>query len=429
MHEFPVPARSRAPRSKANVRKSSVDDVIRANNPKVATIIVLLLLWCLGDIFIWIVTPLYFVGNSAFDAIQEQMGPKIAFFAACYCATLFIGWKYFRAIWAIGESSDTLRTPHMLALICIVFIVTYNIAFLLLGGLTWRETYGNLITGSQLIYYLRALEGVPLIACMVLVCRGHRVPILAGIIVASYVGLQLLGSNRGIAFAALVAMGLMRLDLLRRHWRAASVFGFAAFLVFTAIGVQREWRAAGGSGLVQTQYLSGAAVNSTMFRLSEYYGHIVFNRSSNEGFVREPFRNFDRIPLAFVPAVAASSKRPLDDGPETLRTQFGFVNVGTFLSIPITLVGDTYLRFGFWGSFVYALYIGGILILWTAIAGRFSGGWMSLILIYVFVHLIRLYPNSFLGAINFLIYKPARDLLLFGLLGLAAAACVRLRRS
>lgn len=396
-----------------------------------------LLAWCVfaGEASVWLVAGSYFWLVSPQSWASHPVEKMLL--AGSYCALVWAGLalglrgtgRLLRRAW--GRTEGGYQRGFALFLIAGYFL--HSGLFVYLGGLRAREVHGNFLTPDDSLYWLRGFEGFPMLATLYLfhhlVLRdrpGERYLRYAGMAATLVsVVLTLASGGRGTMMAVVVALlfsavldrGARRVFLRPMLWTGLVGVG----MVFYLVGELRTMYGDAGERLAAFQMEREATAESTvadaidksMFRLSELYGHVVINQSL-EGETVDPFLNFDRLLLTFVPAALAPAKLPLDDGPENLAMYFGFGDeISDFKSLPITFQADLFWRFGYWGPLVGAGLVVLIALGWTRGILRFAPDLAPILLVYLAIHLLRVYPSSLLGMIGLLTYKMGRDVLIF----------------
>jgi hypothetical protein len=318
-------------------------------------------------------------------------------------------------------------------------LVLYEVLYIALGGLTARETVGNLLTSENSLYWLRAVEGYPVLASLYLyafISYGARdnqrtLYWISVSVIGLYCLLLLASGGRGgtvILLSALLLFRITRSGIKSILGKKNTYIGLAAVLVtFYVVGELRTFADYSSQSERIEAFLeqraatsdstAGDAIEKIMFRLSELYGHVVINRCLL-GEASNPFLNVERLFLTMVPAAFVPSKQPLDDGPENLALYFGFGSeINEFKSLPITLQADLFWRFGYLGPVVGGIIVAVLCSLWLNVMFRsrlvFFGP--DIFVAYLAVHLLRLYPSSILGVIGILTYKMLRDVVFFSL--------------
>jgi hypothetical protein len=393
-----------------------------------------------GEATVWFIAGTYFNLFSSFpwaDNLATKWSLVLGY-ALTYSFILQILGKQRNQLIAESFCEASRLKSHSVAKGLAVGLVIYEVLYITLGGLSARETVGNLLTAENSLYWLRAVEGYPILASLYLyayITRESYVkkttlywPVAA--IIGAYCLLLLASGGRGgtmILLSAIVLSEIARSGIKTVLTSKVTYLGILiALAAFYVVGELRTFADYSTPSERMKAFLEqrsatsestiGDAIEKTMFRLSELYGHVVINRSI-EGEVSMPFLNVERLFLTMVPAAFVPSKQPLDDGPENLALYFGFGSeISEFKSLPITLQADLFWRFGYLGPLVGGLIVGGLSSGWLLAIFRTKllAHQCDVLIAYLAVHLLKLYPSSVLGVIGILTYKLLRDVIIFG---------------
>lgn len=126
--------------------------------------------------------------------------------------------------------------------------------------------------------------------------------------------------------------------------------------------------------------------------------------------------NFDRLPYTFVPQFLYPGKLPLNDGWERLVLYHGY-NDSTFASCPMTIIADTYERFGIPGVLGFHIVIGIVLVFLNRLVLLLQWKLLAVLLIVCFAKAsLRIYAESFLGFVSATFYGFLRDTIIISLI-------------
>lgn len=391
----------------------------------------------LGEASVWLVAGSYFWLVNPQSWAEHSVEKMIL--AGTYCLLVWLGLRL--GLRDAGRWLEAARArmaasySRVFAMVLVAGYFLHSALFVYLGGLRAREVHGNYLTAQDSLYWLRGFEGFPMLATLYLFHHlvlterpGEWLLKYAGMAATGLsVALTLVSGGRGTMMA--IVAGLLLSAVLDRGWKKVLLrpLPWAALLavgmVFYLVGELRTLAAYGGAGerweafQQELQAKPDSAledlIEKSMFRLSELYGHVVINESM-AGEKTEPFLNFDRLLLTFVPAALAPAKQPLDDGPENLALYFGFANdISDFKSLPITFQADLFWRFGYWGPVLGAGLVVSLTLLWTRAVLWLIPEMAAILVVYLAMHLMRVYPSSVLGVIGLLTYKLGRDVFIF----------------
>jgi hypothetical protein len=324
--------------------------------------------------------------------------------------------------------SDLLRALFVFAGIFFVF----QAISLQVMGLNARFEIGNyhqvgsrdyIVAGFSMVAYpFYALLGMSLKAKLT---SGWNIAVAATVIVI--VGFLSLTGGRSTALEPLVVL-FIGASFSVVPWRRISFFCAASLplvaFIMIVIGVARGTGAFSGGNvtekvtaitkIVKEGRNEGDQYDSPLFvlfsRLYEPSAQAVIDNVAETGH-RIGFLNTERLLFVFVPQFVYPKKKPLDDGNERLTSDYGYA-VTEFSSTPLTLLADSYERFGIAGVAVFHLLAGALLCIVGNLIFRVRERILALILLICCARATLLtYPFSTLGFFHFLFYGLARDIL------------------
>ena len=307
---------------------------------------------------------------------------------------------------------NLLRQPldGKLVNIAIVVSIIWVVAGFATGYVDSRETVGTRTIANNGLYLFRLFEGIPLFTIPVLAndfFNKKGVQKLPSAFAAFLFALiSVLSGGRELVALLFFIFAIVGSTFVPRALIVSYLGGMLALLigVFVAIGANRIGASVDDQG--ENVFFE------LFFRLSEPYGHYVIDQAL-DGYIGEPFRNFDRLLYLYVPEILLDQKLPINDGPEVLHDFFGYVQIDDYLSLPITFLADFIFRFSLFGIGLAAGYYYFACKIYNKIICSMPKEIHLSILFYCIYLFIRNYPNGLLGSVQWLFYKGIRDILIF----------------
>jgi hypothetical protein len=331
-----------------------------------------------------------------------------------------------------------------------IYIVFQSISLHVLG-LNARSEIGNirqigsssyLVAGLQMVAYpFYALLGMSLKRRLVSVWN-----LTIAVTMVFVVGVLSLTGGRSAALEPLVVL-FIGATFSIVPWRRIALLSAASIpLVVFVMIVLGTARGTGGfsggdvgdkmaaiSSVVREGRNEGDQYDSPLFvlfsRLFEPSAQAVIDHVAETGH-HVGFLNSERLLYVFVPQFAYPAKKPLDDSNERLALDYGYA-VNEYTSAPLTLLADSYERFGVVGVVVFHLLAGALLGAVGALIFRIRERILALVLLICCARAaLLMYPVSTLGFFHMLLYGLLRDVVVISLLyGSALFLIKTLRRS
>lgn len=302
------------------------------------------------------------------------------------------------------------------------------------GILSWRTTIGTGFSVDSLPYFTSALASVQYLFFFFLGAymkepfwQRRNIIILIILLILGILFALPGGRETSLRIIFIFLAGVFFSDLKLKNFRLVAVFFtlLTVVLVFT-IGYVRSYGDFTEKNIHERLDLVVEVIKkreplydnqydnplySVFTRIAEPSGQIVIDNTSQDiqyaGFV-----NFDRLSYLYTPKFLDESKPSIDDGAERLYTTYN-VPFSEYSSSPITLLADSFARWGYFGVFVVSLIISFILLLVGNVFFRLKNKLLGAILLIYFSSIaLRFYALSVLGSINAIAYIFPRDFII-----------------
>jgi hypothetical protein len=345
------------------------------------------------------------------------------------------GWLAFRIVGTRKMSekfNGSRRQPAVMYLLVFgLFYLVYEYEYVKVFGFNARwDTGSDLKVGSN-YYFVSGLHAMayPFYIAIGLSLRRKFWSMRnlgMGILLSVSVVLQFLTGGREPALEPIFFVGLAAL-FSPINWRNLALLSLAgisgALLLMIVLGRARD-----ESGFAEGSLREKVAATQRAIRFGDSSGNPVRTDASVLLFSRlfEPSAqividgvsrtsihsgliNMERLEFLFIPKVIGKSKLPLDDGDERLVMDYG-VRSDEFSSSPLTLVADSYDRFGVVGVVVFHIFVGICLVVVARVIMLCKYDVLRIIWMGCFARIaLRLYPSSDLGFIQAVFYGFPRD--------------------
>ncbi len=347
-----------------------------------------------------------------------------------FLAFLILGHKPEReVIYNLPESQVVKGLIITLAVLSIWTILSY------IGGiLTGRALLGKFISPESLLYFTSAFSAVQYLFFFFLgaymkepFISRRNLLILATLVVFGILFALPGGREISLRIIFVFLAGVLFSHLKLKNFRIiVSFFAVFAVMLIFVIGYIRSYGdftqknikervdliievAKKHEPLYNNEYDN--PLYSVFTRIAEPSGQIVID-STVQGMPYAGFINFDRLRYLYTPKFIDKNKPPMDDSSERLFTEYN-VPYSEFTSSPITLLADSFARWGYTGVFVTALILSFILsFVGRAFYSIKNKLWSAVLIIYFASVALRLYALSVLGNINVIAYILPRDIVI-----------------
>lgn len=315
--------------------------------------------------------------------------------------------------------------------------IVFQIASLQVMGLNARSEIGNyhevgsasyIVAGFNMVAYpFYALLGFSLKPK--LICTWN---FLVALVIILVIGLLSLTGGRSTALEPLVVL-FVGAAFSGISWRKIMYLGAGSLpliaFVMIVVGVARgTGDFIGGNvtekvhaitSVVKERRSMGDQYDSPLYvlfsRLYEPSAQAVIDNVADTG-RHVGFLNYDRLLFIFIPKFVYAGKKPLDDSNERLRDDYGYAT-NEYTSAPLTLLADSFERFGYWGVAVVHFIAGLLLSVIGVFIIRMRERVLALILMVCCARSILLvYTVSTLGFLHILLYGLFRDIVIISLI-------------
>lgn len=404
---------------------------------------VLPLVFALGTIFCWVMGflgCLYLLPNTDFLIGRHTLLTMVLLNIALlggFMGTMFS----FSFVWKTPEAEKTSplsESSVVKGLLVTLAILVAWISISYVGGiLTARANLGSFLNPDSILYFTSALSAVQYLfffflgAYMKEPAFSKRNIIIILILIASGLLFALPGGRSTTVRILFVFLsGVLFSNLKLKNLKIMTVFfGFFAIAILFTIGYVRSYGdfqertvpqridilvsvIRDHQPLYNNQYDN--PLYSIFTRIAEPSGQVVID-NVGEAKTYAGFINFDRISYLYTPKFIDEDKPSLDDGPERLYLDYN-VPFDEFTSSPITLLADSYARWGYVGVFAIPFILSFLLATIGRILYSLQNKLLGIFLIFYFMSIcFSMYTMSILGLINMLFYIFIRDFLVISL--------------
>ncbi|HIF9082731.1 TPA: hypothetical protein ACX6NP_003647 [Photobacterium damselae] len=393
-----------------------------------------ILAWITGEFIVWIIS--FYLLQNVFDFELTNEPDYRYFLFSIYITVAFISSRFlilktnglsYKVSSAFIEckKSDLKNLDRWFTL----FSCIYFLLFIFCGGLSAREVIGNNISSSTVLYWLRGFEIIPYPFFFIrgFISRNSKNKILLPLLFSL---LMLLSGGRGITlyyiFMFLIGWGVYKKITVKEiiFFCVSIILCFGLLQKFGEIRDSYEFINANSfedkiSAIFNNSYQNDFLTERKMFiskgvllRINEPFAQDVIDKTKKNDDLFY-FGHFDRIIYLYTPSfLVGDLKKTLQDGSDILKERFGYSEIDSHISLPITIIADIYQRWGEVGLYLAPITIIIYLFFPFFIISIFYKKY-PMFVVFMFslliINYLRIYPQSYLGVINEMLYTNVRN--------------------